>query len=97
MANLWTRYDFTSDAFKGLWVGGGINYVGISAGGPRNKAYYLPAYTLYNTAAGIDWMWNRHKMSTTLNFKNMGNASYKPSPNSVGEPRRFLLSTSMHF
>jgi iron complex outermembrane receptor protein len=97
MANLWTRYDLTSDAFKGLWIGGGLNYVGRSAGDPRNVAYYLPAYTLYNTAIGIDWTWNNHKISTILNLKNMGNTEYKASPNSVGEPRRFLLSSTMKF
>ncbi len=97
MANMWGRYDFTCDSLKGLWIGAGFNYVGKNAGDPRNVSYYLPAYTLWNSALGVDWKWNGHHITTTVNFKNMGDTQYKPSPNSVGAPRRFLLTTALRF
>ena len=97
MGNIWTRYDFTSDKLRGLWIGGGVNYTGKNAGDPRNKDYFLPAYTLFNSAIGLTWKWNNIPMSTVLNVKNMGNTFYKASPQSIGQPRRFLLTTSMHF
>ena len=96
-ANVWTRYDLTSDALKGWWIGGGVSYTGKNAGDPRNKNYFLPAYTLVNSAVGLDWKWNNVKMNTVLNFKNMGNEFYKASANYIGEPRRLLLSTTMRF
>jgi iron complex outermembrane receptor protein len=97
MGSIWSRYNFTSDALRGLWVGGGANYVGKSGGDRRNALYVVPAYTLYNTAIGCDWKWNKAAMSATLNFKNMGNAFYKATPNAVNQPRRLLLSLTTRF
>lgn len=96
-AHFWTRYDMMSDALKGLWIGGGVDYSGRNAGDPRNASYFLPSYTLVNTAIGYDWTINRTKMSAVLNFKNMGNTFYKDTPQSIGEPRRILLSCTLHF
>ncbi|MDB6170047.1 MAG: fpvA 2 [Verrucomicrobia bacterium] len=97
MANFWTRYDFTSEKLKGLWIGGGVNYTGKNAGDPRNKDYFLPAFTLYNSALGVDFKWNQKRVSMTLNFKNMGGTAYKASPQSIGQARRLLLATTVHF
>jgi len=29
--NLWTRYSFSDDQTKGLWIGGGFNNTGVKA------------------------------------------------------------------
>lgn len=97
MGNLWARYDLSIPSLKGLWVAGGVNYVGESGGDRRNAAYFIPAYTLLNTAVGCDWRWNKAKMSAVLNFKNMGNTFYRATPNSINEPRRILVSLTAHF
>lgn len=95
-AHLWTRYDLPG-AWRGWWVGGGCDYSGRSAGDPRNASFYLPSYTLVNSAVGYDWSVNKLRMSAVLHFKNMGDTFYKDTPQSIGEPRRLLFSLTLHF
>ena len=85
------------DWVKGLWVGAGADYSGVNAGDPRDAAYFLPAYTLVNSALGYSWVVDKTHVSMTLNFKNMGNATYKDTPESIGEPRRMLLTCTLRF
>ena len=96
-ANLWTRYDFVLPALKGIWIGGGVNYLGKSAGDPRNIAYFLPASTVVNSAIGIDWTMNKLRMSAQINFKNMGNEYVSPTPNAAAEPRRLLFTYTLSY
>jgi iron complex outermembrane receptor protein len=95
--HFWTRYGMTNPALKGLWVGAGVDYQGRSAGDPRNRDYYIPAYTLLNAAIGYDWKINKAKMTATLNFKNIKDVAYKDTPQSIGEPRRIQLACTLHF
>jgi iron complex outermembrane receptor protein len=95
-AHVWTRYELLNRV-KGLWFGGGVDYFGKNAGDPRDAAYFLPAYTVVNSAVGYSWTIERTHLTATLNFKNMGNSFYKETPQSIGEPRRLLLSCTLRF
>lgn len=97
MANLWSRYSFTAEKVKGLWVGGGFQYTGKSAGDPRNVDYFLPAYTLWNSAVGYDWNAGHVRMSAVLNLKNLANTFYKQTTGSAGDPRRITLTLTARF
>ncbi|MDB6093485.1 MAG: fpvA 2 [Verrucomicrobia bacterium] len=97
MGNLWARYNFQNASMKGMWIGGGANYVGESAGDKRNKDYFVPAYTIYNAAFGYDWKWNKANFSAVLNFKNLDDTFYKATPNALNQPRRILLTLTTRF
>jgi outer membrane receptor protein involved in Fe transport len=96
-ANLWTRYTFKTEPAKGLWLGGGFNYTGKSAGDSRNVDFYMPTYTLWNAALGYDWKWNKRPMKTVLNARNLAGKHYKATTAAAGEPRRITLSFSTEF
>lgn len=95
--NLWSRYTFNQGGISGLWVGGGLQYTGRSAGDPRNVAYFLPAYALWSAAAGYDWKWGRTAMTAVLNWKNAGGTFYKQTTGSAGEPRRMSITVTGRF
>ncbi|SDR68214.1 TonB-dependent receptor [Opitutus sp. GAS368] len=95
--HFWNRYALPQPALKGLWIGAGVDYQGRSAGDPRNRDYYIPAYTLLNAAIGYDWKVNKAKLTTTLNIKNIRDVAYKDTPQSIGEPRRIQLACTLHY
>ncbi|HZU37068.1 MAG TPA: TonB-dependent receptor, partial [Gemmataceae bacterium] len=97
LANLWTRYNFLTGELKGLWVGGGFNYVGKAAADNRNPYLFLPAYWLWNSAVGYDWTWQKVDWSAAVNWNNMANKEYFPANQQVGYPERILLSVSAKF
>jgi len=96
-ANLWSRYTFRNNAFEGSWLGGGFQYTGKSAGDPRDVAYFLPAYTLFNCAAGYDWKAGHTLMTAALNWKNIGGTFYKQTTGSAGDPRRMSFTVTGRF
>lgn len=97
LANLWTRYSFTTGPIKGLWIGAGFNYTGKKAQRTNNKYLFLPAYTLYNCAVGYDWKWNDAPTTVALNWNNITNEYYQPANQQRGLPGRTVLSVTMHF
>ncbi|MEO6874676.1 MAG: TonB-dependent receptor [Opitutaceae bacterium] len=97
MGNLWMRYAVPENLVKGVWIGGGFQYTGRSAGDPRNVEYFVPGYTLLNAALGYDWMWGRTGMSAMVNFKNIAGTFYKQTTGSAGDPRRVSLTVTAKF
>jgi iron complex outermembrane receptor protein len=98
LANLWGRYTFTSGPLSGFWMGGGFNYDGKTPGDYRNPiTYFLPAYTLWNSAFGYDFEVRGHRMSLMLNWNNMANTNYIPSEQDRGLPERFMVKMTNHF
>jgi iron complex outermembrane receptor protein len=97
LANLWTRYSFTGNAVKGLWVGGGFNYNGASLADNRNPYFFLPSYWIYNSAVGYDWAWHKIGWSATVNWNNMANKQYSPANQETGLPERIEVSVAAKF
>lgn len=97
LANLWTRYTFSTGALKGFWIGGGFNHTGEKAQRVNNPKLFLPAETLWNSAIGYDWKWETHPMNATLNWMNMSNKEYFPANQQRGQPERATLSLTMKY
>ncbi len=97
LANLWTRYNFTPAAIKGLWVGGGFNYAGDAAADNRNRDLILPAYTTWNFVVGYDWKIGKTKMSATLNVNNVTDKDYYIANQEQTTPRRAMLQLTTQF
>jgi iron complex outermembrane receptor protein len=97
LANMWTRYNFTGHTLKGLWLGGGFNYVGKSTADTRNPYFFLPSYWLWNSAVGYDWTSHKVGWSTTVNWENMGNKLYSPANQETGLPERVSLTVAAKF
>jgi iron complex outermembrane receptor protein len=96
LANLWARYNFPG-MLKGLWLGGGLNYVGPANGNTVNPYLTYPGYTLFNTAAGYSWTWGKCKASFTVNWDNMTNKFYQPADQEVGLPDRVRGMITLRF
>jgi len=97
LANFWTRYNFTQDGLKGLYVAGGFNFVydqTILPDGPKSSHQ---TYTLFNATVGYAWRWRGHLMSMDLMGKNLANEHYRPSQSTRGRPREFLLTFTARF
>lgn len=97
LANLWTRYSFTTGALKGFWIGGGFNHTGRKAQRVNNPKLYLPEETLWNSAVGYDWKWENHPMNAMVNWQNMGNIEYFPANQQRGMPGRAVFSLTAKY
>jgi len=92
LANLWTRYDFSSGALQGAYVGGGFNIVRDQTLLPDAPASSRQSYTLVNALAGYSWLSGGRRMSLELAGKNLSDATYRPSQSSRSRPREVLLT-----
>jgi iron complex outermembrane receptor protein len=97
LGNLWGRYTFVGNSLKGLWIGAGLNYVGPANGNVVDPYLIYPSYTLYNSALGYDWIWDKARLSAVVNFDNMGNMFYQPADQEVGLPRRVTATVTLRF
>ncbi|RYH30341.1 MAG: TonB-dependent receptor, partial [Alcaligenaceae bacterium] len=97
LANLWTRYNFTQNALRGLYVGGGVNFVFDQTLLPDSPASSRQSYTLVNAMVGYGWMRGEHRMNVALTGKNLTDQSYRPSQSTRSRPREFLLTFTASF
>ncbi len=97
LANLWTRYDFTGDSLRGLYLAGGFNYVRDQTILPDEPESSRQTYTLYNLKAGYQWKWRDRLMHLDLMGKNLGDEHYKPSQSTRSRLREYLLSLTARF
>lgn len=92
LANLWTRYDFTSGALLGAYVGGGFNLVRDQTLLPDGPPSSRQSYTLVNALAGWSWLTAGQRVSLELAGRNLGGATYRPSQSTRSRPREVLLT-----
>jgi iron complex outermembrane receptor protein len=92
LANLWTRYDFSSRGQAGAYLGGGFNIVRSQTLLPDGPASSRQSYTLLNALAGYSWLAGGRRMSLELAGKNLGDASYRPSQSTRSRPREVLFT-----
>ena len=92
LANLWTRYDFSSGNLQGAYVGGGFNIVRDQTLLPDGPPSSRQSYTLLNALAGYSWLSGGRRMSLELAGKNLGGATYRPSQSTRSRPREVLLT-----
>jgi iron complex outermembrane receptor protein len=97
LANLWTRYDFGGDRWRGAYVGGGFNFVGGQTLLPDTPAFARQTYTLANAMAGYAWSSGGRRMSVELAGRNLTDVQYRPSQSTRGRPREFLLTLRVAF
>lgn len=97
LANLWTRYDFKADAWRGLHIGGGFNLVydqTLLADTPNSDRQ---TYLLLNALIGYQWRIGQHQLSVDFMGKNLLDEQYRPSQSSRGRPRELTISFSVNF
>jgi iron complex outermembrane receptor protein len=91
LANGWTRYDFTSGALAGAYIGGGFNAVRHQTLLPDSPSL-RQTYTLVNALAGYRWRQGRHQLALELMGKNLRGEQYRPSQSTRARPRELLLT-----
>jgi iron complex outermembrane recepter protein len=97
LANLWTRYNFTNDGLRGLYVAGGANFVYDQTLLPDTPDSAHQTYTLFGATIGYMWRWRGRPMSLDLTGKNLTEEYYRPSQSSRSRPREFLLTFKAKF
>ncbi|MCQ8116437.1 TonB-dependent siderophore receptor [Methylomonas rosea] len=97
LANLWTRYDFSVEALRGLHLGGGVNLVFDQTLLPDSPATSRQTYALLNALVGYTWEAGGHSMSIDLMGKNLLDEQYRPSQSSRGRPRELMINFSVKF
>ena len=97
LANLWTRYNFTNDGLRGLYVAGGVNFVYDQTLLPDTPDSAHQTYTLFGAMIGYTWKWRGRPMSLALTGKNLTDEYYRPSQSSRTRPREFLLTFKVKF
>jgi iron complex outermembrane receptor protein len=97
LVNLWTRYNFTQGRLKGLFIGGGVNFVCDQTLLPDTPDSYHQTYTLVNSLAGYSWGWGGHRLSLDLMGKNLADEHYRPSQSTRSRPRELLLTLTARF
>lgn len=97
LANLWTRYDFSSEELRGLHIGGGVNFVYDQTLLSDTPASARQTYALLNALVGYSWEAGGHRMSLDLMGKNLLDEQYRPSQSTRGRPHEFLLTFSVKY
>ena len=97
LANLWSRYTFSSGVAKGIWVGAGSNYSGKKAQRVNNPSLFTDPYTLFNAAVGYNWKWRSHPAAVTVNWDNITNESYVPAAFLRGKPATVTLELKVTY
>jgi iron complex outermembrane receptor protein len=97
LASLWSRYNFTGDRLKGLWVGAGFIHTGKKAQRTANPTLFLAADTIYDATLGYDWKSGGQEWGATLAWKNIADTEYFNANQSRGQPGRVILSVTTKF
>ena len=94
LASLWTKYRFTGEGVKGLYVAGGFTWQDKQQVRLENPDLYYDAYALIDLQVGYEFKWHGRPCTLELAGKNLEDKYYLPSNNSRGLQRRFILSFS---
>ncbi len=97
LANLWTRYNFTGESLKGLWIGGGFFYTGEKTLTANNPYIYFPDRMVWEAALGYDTKVGNVPINALLSWKNLTDENDDPSSRSRGLPERLNLSITARF
>lgn len=95
--NVWMKYTFDRGAIKGLFVGGGANFIQKMTIFPQMDPRFRETYALVNMIAGYGTKVDGYPVTVTLNGKNLTNKEYLPSQNSRSRPREFVFTVSTKF
>ncbi len=94
LASLWTKYRFTQEGMKGVYVAGGFTWQDKQQVRNENPDLFYDSYALFDLQAGYEFKWGTRPSAIELACKNLADERYLPSNNSRGQPRRFILSFS---
>jgi hypothetical protein len=107
-ANFFGRYEFKSEALKGVYVGGGFNWrsptyrgnISLTGSGVATPLW-APSYTLYTLIAGYETKIKGHATSFGLNISNLFDKQYFRATGTTsagwGDPRTIRMTTKVSF
>lgn len=77
--NLFTRYRFSTGAFKGLRIGGGLNLRGRRVAGtdPLGNTLYSSGFPLLNALVGYDTKLKKYPLRFQMNITNLLDEAYQ--------------------
>ena len=96
---LWNRYAFTTGAFKGLTIGGGLQHNDATnlSQDPQIQVT-LPAFTVFNAMLSYKLKLGDHDSKLQLNVKNVADKRYREGADGYFAPARTIyLSLSTRF
>jgi len=97
LGSIWTRYNFSGNPHKGLWMGAGAVYTGRQAGFTgSNVDYFLDPFWDVNAVVGYDWKVKDMSWTASLNINNLTDDRNTPAYAWFRYPRRatFTLRTT---
>lgn len=98
LANLWSRFDVTRGALKGLYLMGGFNLVFDQTLLPDTPPEFHQTYGLINATIGYSRdVWRHLGLSLELFGKNLANAHYRPSQSTRSRPREIGLALKAEY
>jgi iron complex outermembrane receptor protein len=97
LANIWTRYNFSTGPLRGLYVAGGVNFVYDQTLLPDTPRDYHQTYWLLNALVGYSWQCKGYPMSVQVTGKNLLDAYYRPSQSSRARPQEFAVAFTARF
>ncbi len=97
LANLWTRYNISSSWLKGVYFGGGANFIYDQALLPDGPKSSHQTYTLVNAMLGYAWDWRQVHLSMDVHGKNLLDEHYRPSQSSRGRPREIFATLKARY
>ena len=95
--DVWTKYSFQQTELKGLYLAGGLNYMGKRLVDLSNQHLFWDPLYLVSLSTGYGFKWDRTPIVLDLSCKNALNKVYYPTNNSRGSPRSLILSLSAKF
>lgn len=97
IVNLWTRYNFTGETARGLWLGGGFYYTGSKALSANNPYLFFPDRLVWDAVVGYDTKLGGTPLTASLAWKNFTDEDDSPSSRTRGLPSRLLFSLTARF
>ncbi|HEY8996075.1 MAG TPA: TonB-dependent receptor [Lacunisphaera sp.] len=97
--SVWNRYNFSSEALKGLSVGLGLQHNdGTNLSQDPNMQVWLPAFTTYNAMVSYNLKLSGREVKAQLNIKNLTDERYREGSEGYFAPARAIyLSFSTRF
>lgn len=98
MASLWGKYTWREGRWRGLSLGGGVQYVGKRRAIERDTTdFFLDSYTVVDLMAGYDTAWFGRPTSLTLSAKNVLDTFYRKTRFEIGQPLYLTGSVTIKF
>ncbi len=89
-ANIWVKYDFTDELFKGFSLGTGLRMATQTQGDPAND-YQIPGYVIWNAMAAYKYKLKDYTLTAQFNANNILDHKYYAGVDLVDQSYRFNI------